>query len=57
MRRHRLKFNKENNLWYFETRVLWFKWKCLAFDANMGMSRVKAQATLYIQAKVVETSR
>jgi len=57
MRQYRLKFNKKNNLWYFETRILWFKWKCLAFDANMGICRVKAQATLYIQAKVVETSR
>ncbi len=54
MRQYRLKFNKENNLWYFETRLFWFKWKCLAYDTTMSMCRVKAQATLYIKAKVLE---
>lgn len=52
--KYRIRFNKKDNLYYFEGKFLWSKWKAIATDANKGIIVVKAQAHLYAKARVLD---
>jgi len=52
--RYRIRFNKQDNLYYFESKFLWFKWKAIATDAHKGLIVVKAQAYFYTKARVLD---
>lgn len=49
--RYRIRFNKENNLWYFEKKS-WFRWKCVQHDTNYDLLEMKAHIYLFVIAKV-----
>ena len=52
--RYRIRFNKQDNLYYFEGKHLWSKWKAITTDANSGLIVVRAQAYLYKKARVLD---
>ena len=52
--RYRIRFNKKDNLYYFEGKFLWSKWKAIHTDSDRGLIVVKAQAYLYAKARVAD---
>ena len=52
--RYRIRFNKKDNLYYFEGSFLWSKWKAIATDSNRDLIVVRAQAYLYARARVAD---
>jgi len=52
--KYRIRFNKQDNLYYFEGKFLWSKWKAIHTDSDRGLIVVRAQAYLYAKARVAD---